>query len=397
MGLGRQQGFSGDAVQTTLTGAIDDSQLTFPVASVSGFPSSGLPFTLTLDQGNPTLQETVLVDSYSGLTVTVDTLVGRGYDRTAAQAHAEDAPVVHTLDAAFCADVSARLFSVSTKGDIPIVEATTDVVMGRLPISATEFQVVGAGAAGLPAYQDSAKSKLTTLGDLLYASAANVLARLGIGTNGQVLTVVGGVPAWGLPPGLQPIDKSASYVAASSDFAVCSASLTVTSPAPAKGVSFGAVAAYAATNAAPVGISVSSGVIYGPGVAAGATTLTLGAKGAFVVLTSDGTNWFVTSGAQDTGWTTPPLLNTWTAGIVYMRLVGNRVSIRGNFDTPGTSNTIVFDIPSAMNPPAEIVVPIAFWAGGIVPVYAVFESECVIVYGGSPAAIFLDGITYLVD
>jgi len=40
------------------------------------------------------------------------------------------------------------------------------------------------------------KSTLTTTGDLVYASAANTPARLGIGSTGQVLTVSGGVPAW---------------------------------------------------------------------------------------------------------------------------------------------------------------------------------------------------------
>ena len=41
------------------------------------------------------------------------------------------------------------------------------------------------------------ETKLTTTGDTLYASAANTAARLGIGSTGQVLTVSGGVPAWG--------------------------------------------------------------------------------------------------------------------------------------------------------------------------------------------------------
>lgn len=37
----------------------------------------------------------------------------------------------------------------------------------------------------------------TTLGDLVYSSAtANTSTRLGIGTNGQVLSISGGVPAW---------------------------------------------------------------------------------------------------------------------------------------------------------------------------------------------------------
>lgn len=41
----------------------------------------------------------------------------------------------------------------------------------------------------------TAQSTYTT-GDLLYASATNTLAKLGIGSAGQVLTVSGGVPAW---------------------------------------------------------------------------------------------------------------------------------------------------------------------------------------------------------
>ena len=39
--------------------------------------------------------------------------------------------------------------------------------------------------------------KFTTLGDLIYATASNALARLGIGSEGQILKVSGGVPAWG--------------------------------------------------------------------------------------------------------------------------------------------------------------------------------------------------------
>ena len=37
----------------------------------------------------------------------------------------------------------------------------------------------------------------STTGDIIYASAANTPARLGIGTTGQVLNVASGLPAWG--------------------------------------------------------------------------------------------------------------------------------------------------------------------------------------------------------
>lgn len=39
-----------------------------------------------------------------------------------------------------------------------------------------------------------------TTGDILFASATNVLSKLSIGTTGQILSVVSGAPAWAAPP-----------------------------------------------------------------------------------------------------------------------------------------------------------------------------------------------------
>jgi hypothetical protein len=57
-----------------------------------------------------------------------------------------------------------------------------------------------------------------TAGDLVYGSAADVAARLGIGSAGQVLTVSGGLPAW--------------LTSASTLNTVCSGRLTLTSGVP---------------------------------------------------------------------------------------------------------------------------------------------------------------------
>jgi hypothetical protein len=43
-----------------------------------------------------------------------------------------------------------------------------------------------------------------TAGDLLYASAANTLGKLGVGTNGDILTMVSGAPAWAAPASTVP-------------------------------------------------------------------------------------------------------------------------------------------------------------------------------------------------
>ena len=55
--------------------------------------------------------------------------------------------------------------------------------------------------AGVPSWAASPTSVLTTTGDLLYASAANTLARRAVGSTGDVLTVAGGVPTWATPSG----------------------------------------------------------------------------------------------------------------------------------------------------------------------------------------------------
>lgn len=41
---------------------------------------------------------------------------------------------------------------------------------------------------------------MTTTGDLIYSSSGTTPARRAIGSTGQILTVVGGVPAWAAPP-----------------------------------------------------------------------------------------------------------------------------------------------------------------------------------------------------
>lgn len=46
---------------------------------------------------------------------------------------------------------------------------------------------------------ETAPAKVTTAGDIVYATGANALTRLGIGSAGQRLQVVSGVPAWVAP------------------------------------------------------------------------------------------------------------------------------------------------------------------------------------------------------
>ena len=60
------------------------------------------------------------------------------------------------------------------------------------------FLAQGASASGVlgATYGGTGQSSITT-GDLLYGSASNTLSKLSIGSTGNVLRVVAGVPAWG--------------------------------------------------------------------------------------------------------------------------------------------------------------------------------------------------------
>jgi len=78
----------------------------------------------------------------------------------------------------------------SVVGDIATWANTTGTLLAdsgvAFPIPATK------GGTGLTTY---------TTGDILYASAANTLSKLAVGTNGQVLTLAAGIPSWSTPSG----------------------------------------------------------------------------------------------------------------------------------------------------------------------------------------------------
>ena len=195
--MAQQQVFADYAVAVNTTADISNSTLVIPVSGLANWPNTAggtIPFVATINRGKAD-QEKVLVASWTSTQINV--VSGkRGYGGGTGQSHTSGATVEHTIDGGFLQDLSAQRFAVTTKGDIPYVGTTAGVQMARLAIG-TAGQVLGVTAGGVPGWQSSMQTLLTATGDMVVSTAPGVPAALAPGTAGQVLVISGGVPAWG--------------------------------------------------------------------------------------------------------------------------------------------------------------------------------------------------------
>lgn len=319
--------FSGSAVPTDITTAITPSTMSIPLNFASSPIASGWVeseganagsvlgssgnFLVTLDGGQST-EEHIICSGFSGNSLTV---VTRGADQTTAVAHTPPA---------------------SPEGLVYPILGGIDGYEANYAVSQTVGQVASKG-------------------DVITGSAANTFAKTSVGANGLALVAnssnSGGV-GWAALA-LNPLGKSSNYGAASGDLVNATATLTVTSPSTTANARFGVIANYAASNTSPVTVTVGSGNIIGPGIPASTSSILLGAEGAFVALVSDGTNWFVTSGQQDTGWiATSSLGNSWSNGgtvTFQYRLIGNKLRFLGDISA-GSSNATILTLPAGYRP-----------------------------------------------
>lgn len=91
----------------------------------------------------------------------------------------------------FAGGTTASIFSYDIKGRITSTTASSIALnLGTADVTGTLTS--NKGGTGFSTY---------TTGDMIYASASNTLSKLGASTNGYVLTMVGGVPAWAAATG----------------------------------------------------------------------------------------------------------------------------------------------------------------------------------------------------
>lgn len=333
--------FDGGGATVTLATSMASTDTSFVLSAATNWPgTSPNNFVVVIDRGTAS-EEKILCASNTGTTVTVAS-GGRGYDGTSATTHSATASVslcATAIDFDEANQVTHLLGNMAT-GTIPIGQGTGTLPIGLAVGSAAS--VLGGGTS--PAWV--------------------------AGSNGQVLGISGGSLAFQTlvtANTLTPIAKSTSYAATNGQFVSCGASLTVTSPTAVAGATFGASAFYAASHASPVTVTAATGQFIGPGIPGSTTSILLGAQSAFVTFISDGTNWYVTGGAQDTGWITVSsgFTNSWTGSITY-RLTGNVVRITGSL-SGGSSGNSPYSMPAGFYGGQNALIAIPAFLSGSVP------------------------------
>ena len=140
-----RRSFSGDAADSTISSSIDSTSLSVTCTDLTDWPDgTGGNFVVILEPDTDN-EEHVVCSSRTGNTLAI---VSRGVDDTTAVGHSSMATVRHGLSKV---DVDEANYAVS--------------------------QTVG---------------QIAAKGDLLVGSAANTLTKVGVGTDGQVLTVAAG-------------------------------------------------------------------------------------------------------------------------------------------------------------------------------------------------------------
>jgi hypothetical protein len=167
--------------------------------------------------------------------------------------------------------------------------ANTNATVPTLGTSPVTFS----GVLGMP-IPPGFQNPMTTPGDLIVGDVAGAATRLGPGTEGYLLTIVGGVPGWAQPPATSPMT-------ASGDMIIGGTNGTMTRLAKSTdGKILGLVAGLPAWVAAPVTtVMTTLGDIEIGGAAGAPTRLPKGA---------DGTVFLMVSGSP--GWATAPWMTS---------------------------------------------------------------------------------------
>lgn len=224
-----------------------------------------------------------------------------------------------------------------------------------------------------------------TTGDLLYASGATTLTKLGIGSTGQQLTVSGGVPAWGSASGTASVSgiKVSNYSIQSSDDIVIANSnggsimLTLPSAASNAGKTYGIRKVGFGTSCFGVAAGAGDYIEYNGGVKEN----DLCTEGESIYYASNGSSiWYVTDRRIPYVYRSyTPTCNstTNTTPTGDWRRIGDSMLLTGKVSFSGTPDNVTF----TMSLPTGYTIDTSKWAIGTASGSA---GSCMARIGGNP-------------
>jgi len=226
--------------------------------------------------------------------------------------------------------IAKNVFIGGTLGVTGVATFTAQPIVSSLTASKPVFTDASKGLVStgtLDTTQGGTNLTTYTTGDILYASATNVLSKLAIGTSGQHLIVTAGVPAWSTDSALGTV-TSVSWTGG----LVSVATATTTPALTVAGTSGGIVYFSSASTWASSAALTQYGVVYGGG--AGATPVATAAGTTGQVLTA------TTSGA-------PTWSATYAGTVTSVGFTGGLISVATATTTPaltvaGTSGGVVY-------------------------------------------------------
>jgi hypothetical protein len=188
--------YTGGAVTTTTSGAIASTDTSsFNIGSSTGWPYGTDPFFVVVEPGTANEEKMLVKRSGSSdttLTIYNDPTVdaNRGLDGTTAVAHASGSNIYPVFTARDADEANELVSKMTTKGDLLTHGTST---FARLGVG-TNNQVLTAdsnatnGIKWATPSDDIPKSIIDAKGDLIAGTGNDTSVKLGVGTNGQVLT-----------------------------------------------------------------------------------------------------------------------------------------------------------------------------------------------------------------
>lgn len=150
----------------------------------------------------------VITCAASGGTVTdVSVATANGFAGTVATSTSTPAITISTTVTGIIEGNGTAISAASTTGSGDVVLATSPTLVtpalgtpasGTLT-NATGLPIDGGTTGTLPETRGGTNQTTYTTGDILYATGADTLGKLGVGSNTEVLTLAGGVPTWAAP------------------------------------------------------------------------------------------------------------------------------------------------------------------------------------------------------